>query len=163
MEPTPDRPQAPTTYGIGRDGSAPGERLPWSRVEEWLEQSRNYWVCTTRSDGRPHAKPVWGLWMDGMVLFSTSPESVTARNLARSPEAVVHLESGDEVAILEGPIEPWGGDPKLRREFADRYEAKYDHRPEDDDPGTPVFALCPRKALSWTEQEFPSSATRWTF
>jgi hypothetical protein len=101
--------------------------------------------------------------MDGMVLFSTSPESVTARNLARSPEAVVHLESGDEVAILEGPIEPWGGDPKLRREFADRYEAKYDHRPEDDDPGTPVFALCPRKALSWTEQEFPSSATRWTF
>jgi PPOX class probable F420-dependent enzyme len=122
MEPKADRPQAPTTYGIGRDGSAPGERLPWSRVEEWLERSHNYWVCTTRRDGRPHAKPVWGLWMDGMVLFSTSPESVTARNLARSPEVVVHLESGDEVAILEGTVETLGDDPELRRRFADRYE-----------------------------------------
>jgi general stress protein 26 len=162
MEPTADRPQAPTTYGIGRGGSAPGELLPWSRVEEWLERSRNYWVCTTRADGRPHAKPVWGLWIDGAVWFSTSEDSLTGRNLRRSPETVVHLESGDEVAILEGAAER-ARPEQIPASFADDYQRKYEHRPDPADPGTPVFCLRPRKVLSWTEQEFPESATRWAF
>ena len=80
--PLPSRPEMPASYGIGRGGSAPGERLPWEHVAGWLESARNYWVCTTRPDGRPHAKPVWGLWLEGRVMFSTDPNSVTARNIA---------------------------------------------------------------------------------
>jgi hypothetical protein len=34
-----------------------------------------------------------------MVLFSTDPGSVTGRNLRRDSRLVVHLESGDEVAV----------------------------------------------------------------
>ena len=60
---------------------------------------------TTRADGRPHAKPVWGIWMDGAAIFSTSARSLSARNIARDAEAVIHLESGDRVAILEGRVE----------------------------------------------------------
>jgi pyridoxamine 5'-phosphate oxidase-like protein len=149
----------PDVYGIGRDGSAAGEKLPWAKVEDWLRDSRNYWICTTRSDGRPHAKPVWGIWMEGMVVFSTAPASVTGRNLRRDPRLVIHLESGDEVAILEGKVGRLADD--LFESYADAYEAKYDYRPPP--TGEPPWALGPEKVLSWTEAEFPGTATRWSF
>jgi Pyridoxamine 5'-phosphate oxidase len=150
----------PASYGIGRGGSAPGELLPWARVVEWLESARNYWVCTTRPDGRPHAKPVWGLWMDGALLFSTDPSSVTGRNLAAGSALVAHLESGDEVAILEGEVEH-PRDADLLERFADAYEAKYGIRVDVSNSATPIVALRPTKVLSWEEADYPETATRW--
>jgi hypothetical protein len=149
----------PPAYGIGRDESEAGELLPWSTVEEWLRASRNYWVCTTRADGRPHAKPVWGIWIEGMLVFSTAPASVTGRNLQRDRRTVIHGESGDETVILEGQVQPL--DEELFERFADAYDAKYDYRPPA--TGEPPWALRPDKVLSWTEAEFPSTATRWSF
>lgn len=151
----------PASYGIGRGGSAAGELLPWSRVEEWLEAARNYWVCTTRPDGRPHAKPVWGLWLDGRVMFSTDPNSVTGRNLAAGSPLSVHLESGDEVAILDGETERVE-DADLLARFAGAYEAKYDIRVDVENRSTPVLALRPKVVLSWEESNYPETATRWT-
>src|SRR5881398_218114 len=101
-----DRPSMPGGYGIasGADG-----QLPWSWVERECARARNFWVCTTRADGRPHAMPVWGLWLGspgdvlgGSLAFSTDPTSLKARNLLRDPRIVIHLESGDDVVILEG-------------------------------------------------------------
>jgi hypothetical protein len=150
----------PSSYGVGGTQSAPGERLAWKTVEAWIEAARNYWICTTRADGRPHAKPVWGVWLDRALLFSTDGRSLTGRNLARDPEAVIHTESGDDVAILEGPVEPLPGGDLLDR-LRDRYESKYGYRLEPGDQDTPVLALRPRSVLSWTESDFPETATRW--
>jgi Pyridoxamine 5'-phosphate oxidase len=158
--PVPGRPGMPASYGIGRGGSAPGELLPWSRVEEWLIAARNYWVCTTRPDGRPHAKPVWGLWLDGLVMFSTDPESVTGRNVAAGSPVQVHLESGDEVAILDGRLER-PDDADLLARFADAYEAKYGIRVDVSRAETPILALRPSVVLSWEESDYPETATRW--
>ena len=102
--PTPGPVQIVEGYGLG-DAPADGSALPWTQVEEWLAASRNYWVCTVRADGRPHAMPVWGLWVDGELWFSTDPTSVKGRNLDARPDVVVHLESGDEVCVLEGRAE----------------------------------------------------------
>src|SRR5206468_1261755 len=101
-EPRPERFSAPASYGIG---GARGELLEWRDVELWLAPARNYWVATVRADGRSHAMPVWGVWLDGAVWFSTDPVSLKGRNIARDPRIVIHLESGDEVAILEGVAE----------------------------------------------------------
>jgi hypothetical protein len=151
----------PASYGIGRGGSAPGELLPWARVNEWLEASRNYWICTTRPDGRPHAKPVWGLWLEGMLLFSTDPNSVTGRNLAAGSPLSAHLESGDQVAILEGDTERVE-DPDLLARFADRYDEKYGIRVDVANDSTPIIALRPTVILSWEESDYPETATRWS-
>jgi hypothetical protein len=97
--------------------------------------------------------------MEGMVVFSTAPASVTGRNLRRDPRLAIHLESGDEVAILEGEVGLLADD--LFDRYADAYEAKYDYRPPP--TGEPPWALGPDKVLSWTEADFPSTATRWTF
>lgn len=67
---------------------------------------------------------MWGLWVGGAVVFSTSPESRKGRNLAHDPR-VVNLESGDDVVILEGEVESIA----LADRLADRYEAKYQYRP----------------------------------
>ena len=76
--------------------------LPWSWATARLEAALNYWFATTRPDGRPHAMPAWAVWLDDSLYFEGSPATRRARNLAENPQVSVHLESGDEVVILEG-------------------------------------------------------------
>jgi len=147
----------PAAYGVPVDASG-AERLPWSEVERWLTDARSYWVSTSRPDGRPHAAPVWGLWRGGALVFSTSRGSRKGRNLAASPEVVIHTGSGDEVAILEGVV----AEVELTAELADAYEAKYALRPEPD-PANVWYELRPRAAQTWRERDFTSSAARWAF
>jgi len=155
--PTPEPPRMPAGYGVPADASG-ADTLPWTEVERWLLESRNYWLATTRADGRPHAAPVWGLWREGALVFSTDRASQKGSNLARSREAVVHGESGDEVVLLEGAVV----EVELTAELADAYEAKYALRPEPSAGGV-WYALRPRSAQSWRERDFPRSATRWRF
>jgi hypothetical protein len=162
MSPRADRPEAPASYGIGRDGSAAGAHLPWTEIERWLVEARNYWVVTVRPDGRPHAMPVWGLWIDGALCFSTDPESRKGQNIAVSPEVVVHLESGDDVAVLEGRAEPLTDSGTLSQ-FIDAYEDKYGFRIEAGEPTMGVYAVRPRVAFGWREADYADSATRWHF
>lgn len=149
------RPHVPE-YGIPehREGL-----LPWLFALERLAPARNYWIATTRSDGRPHAVPVWGVLVDGEVFFGGGPQTVWARNLSRSPQIVLHLESGDEVVILEGTAERHTEEntsADLLTRIDDAYEAKYDIR-----HGTPVWRLVPRVGFAWSR--FPDDTTRWTF
>ena len=141
------------------------ERIPtaWAEVRLRIEQARSYWIVTHRPDGRPHAAPVWGVWLDGRVCFGTSPESVKARNIAADPRVVVHLESADNVVILEGTAEPME-DADLRR--ADKvYAAKY-VLPRTGDRcrlNGPAWAVTPVIGHSWAEIAFPETMTRWRF
>jgi general stress protein 26 len=161
-EPVPSRAGLPPGYGTDSAESAPGERLPWERIEAWLTGARNYWVCTTRPDGRPHAKPVWGIWVDGALLFSTSPASVTARNIRERSPVAVHLESGDQVATFEGTPEPVR-DRELLERFVRAYDAKYDWRMDVSNPNMPVFSLRAESVLAWDAGDsLAETATRWT-
>ena len=56
--------------------------LSWTRAATRLARSRNYWVVTAQRNGRPHAVPVWGVWVDGAVCFGTDRGSRKARNIA---------------------------------------------------------------------------------
>jgi hypothetical protein len=160
-EPRPTAPRIPAAYGVPTDGSG-GERLPWSWAVERLEAARNYWICTTRADGRPHAVPVWGLWLDDGVWFATGRTTLKARNLARNPSIVVHLESGDETVILEGEVQEAIDTIALER-YVDAYKAKYDYRPDPSDSSNVTYVLRPSVAQTWNEREYPQTATRWIF
>ena len=158
-EPPPHRPDIAAGYGIhaGEDGL-----LGWSDVSERMEQSRSYWVCTVRPNGRPHAMPVWAVWIDETLWFSTGQESVKARNLAANPAVVVHLESGEDAVIFEGTAERVPEpDRALFERIAEAYDAKYDHRPDYPGPGEAWYALRAAKAFAWHERDYPRTATRW--
>ncbi len=154
-----ERPWMPREYQIAAGGEG---LLHWSWAVERLAAARNYWLATTQPDGRPHVMPVWGLWLEGALYFSTARRSRKARNLAARPWAVAHLESGDEVVILEGPVHEVTDDALLAR-FVNAYEAKYQFRPDPHDAASGVYVLRPQMAFAWRERDFPTSATRWRF
>jgi hypothetical protein len=152
-EPVASRPNFAGGYGVP---SEPEGMLLWSWAEAQLQTSRNYWIVSVRPDGSPHSAPVWGLWVDGAVVFSTSPDSRKGLNLARDPRVVINLESGDDVVILEGEVESTPLDDRL----AGLYEAKYDYRPGGEGDW---YSLRPRVVYAWREQEYPRSVTRFSF
>ena len=159
--PTAGRPIMPADYGIQPPDKASG-LLSWAEAGRKIAAAHNYWVSTTRPDGRPHAMPVWGVWVRETLLFSTGRASRKGRNLAQQPYVVVHLESGDDVVILEGIVQE-ALDPQLLAEFVDAYDAKYKVRPDTTDPNKVTYALRPQVALAWLESDFVGGATRWQF
>ena len=153
-------PSRPILYGA----PAPdGELLPWSWADDRLRQARNYWVVSVRPSGRPHSRPVWGVWLNETFYFSTSRRSHKGRNLAANPEVVIHLESGDEAVIFEGIVEEISEDPANFNAFADAYETKYPGFRPKFNPGEVTYRVVPRQAFAWREADFQSSTTRWQF
>lgn len=151
-----DRPHMPG-YGLEPVGEGDG-LLPWEQVRGKLRAARNYWISTSSPAGEPHAAPVWGLWVEDAFYFATGADSRKGRNLAHNPSAVVHLESGDEVVILVGGAQVCRKERKLT-ELNAEYQEKYGV----DITGGVVYRFKARKAYAWSEEEFPSSATRWHF
>ena len=76
--------------------------LSWNWASERLSESRNYFLVTSRLDGRPHAIPVWGLWLDDAFYFSTGRKSRKARHLAARPDCIVCPDDASEAVVLEG-------------------------------------------------------------
>ena len=163
-EPQSSRPLMPEGYGVPETDEG---LLDWSWATERLEQARNYWFSTVRPDGRSHAMPAWAVWIDGALYFEGSPLTRRARNLAANASIVVHLESGDEVVILEGEArDATRPNRALAERLAEAFTAKYaethDYRPAPDqwDRGG-LWVLRPSVAFGWSE--FPSTTTRWRF
>lgn len=152
LTPRRSRPQIEKSYGIPEEKEG---MLPWEFVDAQMAAARNYWLATVRPDGRPHAMPVWGVWLEGVFYCSGGPTTRWNRNLAANPNLVVHLESGDNVVILEGQAQRVS-DPALVARIDAAYLAKY-----DTPHGEPMWALRPRLAFAWTD--YPTTVTRFQF
>ena len=160
--PQPDRPHIPG-YGVPetQDGM-----LPWGWAVERIARAIHYWISTTRPDGRPHAAPVWAVWVDGVIAFEAGPRSRRSRNIAANPAVVVHLESGDDIVIVEGVAEVVRRpDPAFASRLIEAFSAKYagyDYVYDADnwrDGG--LYLVHPRKVMAWSGFHI-QDATRWT-
>ena len=152
-------PNLPPMYGL----KPRKQYLPFSHAEERLSKSRNYWICTARPDGRPHSIPVWGFWLDGAFYFGTARASRKARNLAHNAAISIHLDSGDDVVILEGTaVEVDLNDKTTLQPLDAASRAKY-KMPLMVTPEVVLYSVRPRVVLAWTENNFPNNATRWEF
>ena len=105
--------------------------------------------------------PVWGLWHETAFYFSSSPASRKGKNLAANPAVAVNLESGDEVVIVEGTADYESGEDLLRK-LSEDYSRKYSFEVSFTG-GRPLYVVRPRVAYAWVEQDFPKTATRFTF
>lgn len=160
-EPASSRPHFPEGYLANPKGF-----VPWAHVDERLTETKNYWLCTVGPKGRPHAIPKWGVWVEGRLYFDGSPETRHARNIAKNPQVVVHLESGNDVVIVNGT----GRDapkpsPELGRKLSEAYKAKYaemGYAPEPDqwDNGG-LLEVTPVTVLAW--RSFTEDPTKFTF
>jgi nitroimidazol reductase NimA-like FMN-containing flavoprotein (pyridoxamine 5'-phosphate oxidase superfamily) len=160
-EPVISRPQFPDGYLEN-----PKMLLTWQHVERKLIDAKNYWLCTVRPDRRPHAIPLWGVWMKGIFFFDGSPQTRHSRNISRNPAVALHLESGDEVVILEGACQMlFKPDEEIAETVARAYRDKYSvfgYAPQAEqwDEGG-LFEVIPEKVLAWTN--FIVDPTRFTF
>jgi pyridoxine/pyridoxamine 5'-phosphate oxidase len=135
------RPRLPKAYGI--KPVTQGRLMEWPAVVTRLTDARNYWVATSSPDGLPHAVPVWGIWHEGAFYFGTDPKSRKAVNLAANNAVVVHLESGDDVVILEGRAIEVAEGP-----IADQLDEMYS-RSMVTRSGNPPYV--DRQAFAWAE------------
>ncbi|MCY3575578.1 MAG: pyridoxamine 5'-phosphate oxidase family protein [Chloroflexi bacterium] len=153
------RPDMPH-YGVA---TAADGMLAWDWPTRQMRAARNYWVCSTRADGRPHAAPVWGIWFEGAFVFGTDANSIKAANIRRDPRVSIHLESGDDVVIIEGELRPAQLSAESMAALEARYTEKYGLNPELAVDDALVLQLQPRKVLAWQEADFPTTATCWLF
>jgi hypothetical protein len=150
---------APASYPFPKGAES---LLPWSHAETQLEAARNYWIVTVRTDGRPHVTPVWGVWVDGALYIDGSPETRWAQNLAANPALSVHLESAENVVILEGHVEDLPTvEGYLAERIVDAWDAKYG-RLHPDPAGRGIFRVTPRRARGWSASSL-QDGTRWEF
>lgn len=153
----PSATQLPLPAAYGR----PKKLLGWGIVDERLRTSPRYWLATVRADGRPHAVPLDGIWVDDALYFGGSPETVHHRNLERKPEANVHLEDGAAAVIVDGTVEWLLANTALARRLADASKAKYGYAGSLDSYMYGLWTLRPRTVLAWTQLHV--DATRYTF
>jgi len=136
--------------------------MPWARAEDRLGSAEVFWLATTRRDGSPHVTPVWGVWIADAFYFSGIPTAAWARNLVFNPRSTIHLESGNDVLIVDGVVEdvPSIRDAALADEIVSRWRARYG-RLVPDPAMDGMYRLRASQARGWSR--FPHDATKWTF
>jgi nitroimidazol reductase NimA-like FMN-containing flavoprotein (pyridoxamine 5'-phosphate oxidase superfamily) len=145
-------------YGVPKSRTG---LLSWAWAERRLAGSHNYWLITVRPNGRPHAMPVWGVWVDGAFHFSSGRRSRKTRNLRRNPRCIVCTERAHEAVIVEG-VARTVRDPMRLARVARPYGVKYKPWALDTELG-PVYTVRPRLVFAMSEKRFPTAATRWRF
>jgi len=103
----------------------------WGDVERRLTEAQLYWMVTVRSNGRPHAVPLCGVWREGAFFFTTGTAEQKMRNLEHDPHVVVTAGplgaegwgNGKDIAV-EG-VAARVDDLALLSELADEWRTKY--------------------------------------
>jgi nitroimidazol reductase NimA-like FMN-containing flavoprotein (pyridoxamine 5'-phosphate oxidase superfamily) len=159
-EPIRDRPRLPSIYGVSKSTKG---LLPWSHVEERVRKAMRYWVSSVDPDGRPHATPIDGMWVDGKLYFGGNPATRRHRNLVANPAACVHLEDAMDVVILHGDARELRDVSRdLNERLKQASKKKYGFVPPVDDLGAGgVFVFEPRLVFAW--KDMTKDATRFRF
>ena len=161
--PPADRPFMPG-YGILPADEGSG-LLPWSEAERRLTVAHDYWCATVTPEGWPHVMPVWGVWLDRMIWFSSGLGSRKARNLAADPRCTVTTDDARDPVVLEGEAERVTQRERIAA-FLAAVNAKYDAGLSMDflDPAVNgTYAVRPVTVIALTHGDFTGSPTRWRF
>lgn len=156
-------------YGVPRDAAG---MLDWSFAEGRLVASHDYWLATVWPDGRPHVMPVWGVWFDEQLWFSTEQASRKARNLSADARCVVATDDPLEPVIVEGSASAVLDRSAVGR-FVEVLHDKYASEWMEDVytvdffdtnlGGGGTFRITPSSVFALKESEFATSPTRWVF
>ena len=159
-------------YGVPNDLTG---TLPWPWAQERLVANKNYWVVTASAAARPHAMPVWGVWLPetDRFWFSCSPNARKARNIVENPQCVVTVDNTVECVSVEGRARIVDATSDGEGEAVERVAAAYATKYWDD-PGVheemaaffrshAIVEVTPDRAFGIIEREdeFAQRATRW--
>jgi PPOX class probable F420-dependent enzyme len=108
--------------------------MPYARMDEaeWLAflrlPARPGVLATTRTDGRPHAAPVWyDLDDDGTIVFTTGADTVKGRSIRRTGNVTLCVQDDRppfSFVIVDGDAS-WSEDLDQLRYWATRLGGRY--------------------------------------
>jgi PPOX class probable F420-dependent enzyme len=139
--------------------------LPWSWALKRLQDSHDYWLSTVWPDGRPHLMPVWAVWRDEALWFSSSLRARKIRNIQAGPAVSIATDDPLNPVVVEGTARIVT-DSASTRAFLDEMNAKYrtGYSPDFLDPTrNATVRVRPKWAFGLDERDFPGSPTRWEF
>jgi nitroimidazol reductase NimA-like FMN-containing flavoprotein (pyridoxamine 5'-phosphate oxidase superfamily) len=99
----------------------------WEQARQRLEQAHDetYWLATSGPAGRPHVRPILGVWVDGSLHFASGATTAKTRILASKPKLAVMVARDGIDLVVEGEAVKVDDEARLRR-VAAAYQAKYD-------------------------------------
>jgi hypothetical protein len=109
--------------------------------------------------------PVWGVWADDALLFSSGGRSRKVRNLLADPRCVVTTQDSTDPVVVEGVAETVTDAGVLARTI-EAMNAKYSTAYTVDflDPAVnATVRVRPRWAFGLVQEDFAGSPTRWRF
>ena len=126
-------------------------------MDLFLAESRNAIVATVNPDGFPQLTPIWFLWEDGKVFFSTTEPRLKTRNLKRDPRVSLCIDepgppqqtvvlAGEDAVVTPG----LGGDmtERIAKKYGgDNWESSYDHIANT--PDRVIVSYTPTRILTW--------------
>jgi len=166
--------KAPVTEIDARFSDQGTDATGWDEAARVLEQAELFWICTVRSDGRPHLTPLVAVWLDGALYFCTGDTEQKFVNMASNPNVLLltgcnSWDRGLDVTVEGKAVQVT--DEDLLRRLATAWAAKWDGRwqwgVEDgvfrhmDGFSVPVFSVVPTKVLAFAKGSF--SVTRHVF
>jgi nitroimidazol reductase NimA-like FMN-containing flavoprotein (pyridoxamine 5'-phosphate oxidase superfamily) len=114
--------------------------LPWSWAEKRLRRSHDFWLATVTPEGVPHLMPVWAVWHERRLWFSSANRSRKARNLGSEPRCTVSTENPLEPVVVQGRAQ--------RVTDRDAPTAMLEPRTQSTEPPTAWTWSTPRQAAS---------------
>lgn len=162
-EPIPSRPYMP---GYGTLPATEGSGvLPWSWALERLIRSHDYWLATVTPEGVPHLMPVWGVWHQDALWFSSANGSRKARNISARSHCSVSTDNPIEPVVVHGRARRVTDADELSVMLAAenaKYGTSYGLEMVDPQVNS-VFALQPEWAFALDSADFVGSPTRYAF
>lgn len=131
--------------------------LDGSDLEAFLEEVRLAHFATIGPDGRPRVRPVWFVYADGALWFTTRLEvRRTGADVAEGSTAAVSIASDERpyrAVVVHGTPEVWTDD---RDRWLERIATRYGEAEGRrwlfgalKEPDRVVMRLVPQKALAW--------------
>jgi general stress protein 26 len=109
--------------------------------------------------------PVWGMWDDSTLWFTSAAESRKVKNLRADPRCCVTTEDASDPVIIEGTAR-FATDPSVLQRVVDLMNAKYHSGVDLDflDPAkNATIGVRPQRVFSMLHSDFAGSPTRWVF
>lgn len=165
----------PTTELIPTAFEVYDDPTPWDAARARLASGPTFWLSTTAPDGRPHVRPVLGVWVEDAVHLVTGGSTVKTTLIEADPRITLstHVDAMD--LVLEGEVTRVDEQARLQR-VADAYADTYGWRataragaltdvegaPTAGPPPYLVLALRLHRAFGFPHDD-TTSPTRWTF
>lgn len=102
----------------------PADVIPWEEVRDRIAGAGDYWVSTVRASGAPHVRPVFAVWVEGLLYSTTNGTRAKARNLEANPRVAFTTRVDGIDLIVEGRAE-FVTDEATLEEVAAAYRSKY--------------------------------------